>query len=369
MPTITGKGIKAFMIAALAIFAAHINDDAIIARHISDGAVEEAALATNSVSTSKIVDLNVTAQKLADDAIIARHISDGAINATDMLGDDVVSEQKLSGAVRAKLNGALPYAKEARDPGVSDDAANGGGVTWVEGNAASLRAKWYNTSTNQLWECVNPTAGAAEWVDITNLEAGDFGDLAFMDKTTLESTINITSSRVSDFNTSVKAAGEGFFAKIGATNTFTEANTFDAGVTFGDTISLGGVSLSAVATFNDGLAADAASASDSEVTTQKYVHGAIEAAKEAIETDNDAALAAQEVSRESFVLSTEGATELVYTSGGTELLTLLMRGGVDMISAGLAVHDPAQKKYTFTSYPVGAEDDDITFLRVYKGNA
>jgi cytoskeletal protein CcmA (bactofilin family) len=168
-----------------------------------------------------------------DNAIEARHISVGAIDATEMLVDGIITEAKLAGAVQSKLNAAIPYVRASRAPSQTDDSANTAGATYLEGTGAALRAKWVDDTdpqNPQIWECIDPTVGNAVWVDVTNIEADDLSDLAFIDKTTLESTINITSSRVSNFNAAVEAAVQANDNTFTGTNTFQNALTLQGGL-------------------------------------------------------------------------------------------------------------------------------------------
>ena len=56
------------------------------------------------------------------------------------------------------------------DPGASDDSAAG----------YAVRSAWINTSTGEIWRCIDATAGAAQWVK-TTLTLDELGSAATKD--------------------------------------------------------------------------------------------------------------------------------------------------------------------------------------------
>ena len=119
----TDKAVKTRMLDDKAVTNAKLGDNAVTSDKIGDGevktadidnsAVTTAKLANNAVTTAKITDKNVTNAKLADDAVTSDKIADGAVHTADLanssvttakIADDNVTEDKLSSAVRTKLN-------------------------------------------------------------------------------------------------------------------------------------------------------------------------------------------------------------------------------------------------------------------------
>lgn len=67
------------------------------------------------------------------------------------------------------------------DPTINDDSANTAGTLWDIGTNATFGSQWLNVTTNELFRCVDPTPGAAIWVN-TNVDSNELGALAFLNE-------------------------------------------------------------------------------------------------------------------------------------------------------------------------------------------
>lgn len=204
-------------IAASAVETAKINDSAVTAAKLADGAVE----------TAKIANAAVNGDKIADDSIVARHIADSAVR-NDAIAAGAISEDKLSAAVAAKLNNTISRKVDAtRAPSTTDDSANTSGVSWSIGSSAQAGSMWIDTSANEVYRCIDPTPNAAIWVN-TSVDAEDLGDLAFVNQSTLETTIQIAAiAQVTGLQAALDLkANDSEVAKLAGNNTFSGSNTF-----------------------------------------------------------------------------------------------------------------------------------------------
>ncbi len=377
---IKASALRWFMIGLLSIYGAHITDGAIIARHIDDGAVETAALANDVVTTGKILNGNVTGEKLADSLLDSRHFTTDVIDDVTYIADDLITEGKLTGALRSKINGALATITANRAPGADDDSANTSGLVagdFTEGTAVSIRAMWIDVSdpTNpQMYRCYDATAGAAKWIDVSNVEADDLGDMAFKDFTTVQSDLVLTASQISDFQAASRTAGDSYFAGLASTNTFTGANGFEFDGEFIASFNSEGVTMpnakiqvlnltSSAKFFNRTVnylrtsvdnVQSSADALDTDLVSSKYMAKAI-----------DAATSTVKLSKEK-VIAGVGETTIAYTANGDILDVVLTRGGVEITDA--TTFDAANKRYTF-DIPVQDSDDKVILKVFYTGNA
>lgn len=89
------------------------------------------------------------------------------------------------------------------NPSANDDASNtAGNGTFVVGS------RWYNESTNQLWECVDSSTGVADWIEPGVLFRG-FHAINFDDGRASTADFRMTADEITadpDFPTTVDAA-------------------------------------------------------------------------------------------------------------------------------------------------------------------
>ena len=83
---------------------------------IADGAVTEAKIATDAVTTGKIKNLNVTTAKIADSAVTTGKILDGTIKNADVAADAGIAQSKISGLTSA-LGGKVNVAQGTDNKG------------------------------------------------------------------------------------------------------------------------------------------------------------------------------------------------------------------------------------------------------------
>ena len=107
-------------IAADAITAAKIADDAINSEHYTDGSIDTAHIANLQITTALIAADAITGAKVADDAIDSEHYTDGSID-TAHIADNQVTLAKMAGLARGKII----YGDASGDPAALTVGSNG----------------------------------------------------------------------------------------------------------------------------------------------------------------------------------------------------------------------------------------------------
>lgn len=129
---------------------AKLADDAVTQAKVADDAIGPRELAADSVRTGHLADNAVESAKIPSDAILSRHIAADQVTRGEMaaasvgsteLVDGGVSEGKLSGGVRTKLNArATSEDQTARDAATAAQTAAEGAQTAAEGAATAAAA-------------------------------------------------------------------------------------------------------------------------------------------------------------------------------------------------------------------------------------
>lgn len=218
-------------LAASAVTAAKLADDAVTTSKILDANVTEAKLANASVTSDKLGADSVDGSKIADDAIGSEHIADGAV-LTAAIADGAITYAKLDATVQAKLDNTLSRIVDATtDPTANDDSANTSGASWSYGTAAQIGSIWINTTSDEIFRCMDDSVGAAVWTK-TSLNVSELGDLAEMDLATLQTTIQISGiSQVTGLESALDAkADDSDVVKLTGNQTIAGTKTFSSAI-------------------------------------------------------------------------------------------------------------------------------------------
>ena len=97
--TLTGVWVQTANIAADAITAAKIADDAIDSEHYTDGSIDTAHIAADAITAGKIADGSITVGKIGADAVTAAKIGDNVINSEHYAADSIDEEHIANDAV------------------------------------------------------------------------------------------------------------------------------------------------------------------------------------------------------------------------------------------------------------------------------
>ena len=97
--TLTGVWVQTANIAADAITAAKIVDDAIDSEHYTDGSIDTAHIAADAITAGKIADGSITVGKIGADAVTAAKIGDNVINSEHYAADSIDEEHIANDAV------------------------------------------------------------------------------------------------------------------------------------------------------------------------------------------------------------------------------------------------------------------------------
>jgi hypothetical protein len=209
---ITDLNVTTAKIADSAITSAKIADLGIATGDIADSAITSGKIATGAVGTTKIDDLSVTEGKLAPNAVTSAKIADGTIVAGDLADGAVTSAKILDGTiVNADINASAAIDK-TKISGTAITAGDTGTVTStmildgtianadVSATAAIAKTKLDLGGTITSADIVDGTIVASDIADGTITAAKLVSDpYARANHTGTQ-----TASTVSDFNTAVR---------------------------------------------------------------------------------------------------------------------------------------------------------------------
>lgn len=131
--------------------------------HISAGYIDATRLASDAVTTVKILDANVTEAKLADGAVTTTKLADTAVNSAKLATNAVTSDKIVANAVTtAKVNDSAITTAKINDSAVTTAKINDAAVTF---------AKLAGEAVTDLIATFDDTFTAATELDITLTQA------------------------------------------------------------------------------------------------------------------------------------------------------------------------------------------------------
>lgn len=213
-------------IGASAVTASKLGDNAVTTSKILDANITSAKLATSAVTNAAIAADAVDSSKIADDAIAAEHIADGAVG-TLALASGAITYDKLDAAVQSKLDNTLSRVLDASTDPTNDTS----GANWIAGTGAQVGSLWINTTTDEAFRCADATPNAEVWIK-TSLTSDELGDLAFINQSTLEGSIQIAAvSQVTGLQAALDLkATDADVVKLTGNQTIAGVKTFSNGI-------------------------------------------------------------------------------------------------------------------------------------------
>ncbi len=175
-------------IVANAVGTTELATDSVTTLKITDANVTAAKLALDSVTTTKILDVNVTTAKIADSAITSAKILDGAIVAGDLATDSVTSIKILDGNITTAklatdaittikiLDGNITTAKLATDS-VTTIKITDANVTDAKLSASGTMPAWDGSALTDMPYDVAFTAGFDKDMLKENVAVATYGEL------------------------------------------------------------------------------------------------------------------------------------------------------------------------------------------------